>query len=166
MKKSLVDLAEEALKDNSVHNRVSFKPSQKLQDKAKELFGHEIKEVFITSDSIRHLRNHHGEGEEKRGQVNFTPNMAGEIYNTVNDFDEVTKQRDDHRGNQNMLVTKKGNGDTFALLTERGKNKAEIKTFYKKTETSPMSDAKSPNLNAQSDSAKSPKLDFTIPQTE
>lgn len=155
VKKSLVELAENAWADKSFHGKVSFKPSQKLKEKIKELMGHDISEVFITADNMRHLRNHHGEAEEKRGQVNFKPEMAGEIYDVVNDFDSATKERNDNKGNQNVLVVRKGNGDSFALLVERGKKKAEVKTFYKKTKTPLMSDAKSPNLNAQSDSVKS-----------
>ena len=166
VKQSLVDLAREAWVDKSARGRGSFKPSQKLRDKVQELFGHDVTEVFITADGIRHLRNHHGEGEEKRGQINFVPDMAGEIYDVVNDFDSASKEHDDNLGNQNVLVVRRGNGDSYALLVERGKKKVEVKTFYKKAETSPMFDAKSPNLNAQSDSAKSPSVVPSIPQEQ
>lgn len=156
VKKALVDLAQKALQDKTVQGKVSFNPAQRLKEKMKELMGHDISEVFITADGMRHLRNHHGEDEEKRGQVNFKPEMAAEIYDVVNDFDSATKERDDNKGNQNVLVVRKGNGDSYVLLVERGKKKVEVKTFYKKTKASLMSDAKSPNLNAQSDSVKSP----------
>ena len=163
VKKALVDLAQKAIQDKTVQGKVSFKPSQRLKDKLKELMGHDISEVFITADYMRHLKNHHGEDEEKRGQVNFKPEMAAEIYDVVNDFDSATKERDDHKGNQNVLLGRKDNGESYVLLVERGKKKTEVKTFYKKTKASLMSDAKSPNLNARSDSVK-PFVTFSIPQ--
>ncbi len=132
MRDALIKLAMEAWTNKTINKKLSFSPTEKLKETISELFGHKIEEVFITSNGIRHLRNHHGEGEEKRGQINFTPDMAGEIYDTVNNFDVITKERNDNLGNQNVLVMKKGGGNTFVVLTERGKKRVEIKTFYKK----------------------------------
>jgi len=154
IKTALVNLARAAWSDKKAQGKVSFKPSQKLRDKVRELFGHDIDEVFITADDMRHMKNAHSDGEEKRGQVNLTPEDFAEVYHVVNEFDSATKERDDRRGNQNILVVKNADGRMFALLVERGKNKAEIKTVYKYKKPSPMSDAISPNLNARSDSAK------------
>ena len=154
IKTALVNLARAAWSDKKAQGKVSFKPSQKLRDKVREFFGHDIDEVFITADDMRHMKNAHSDGEEKRGQVNLTPEDFAEVYHVVNEFDSATKERDDRRGNQNILVVKNADGRMFALLVERGKNKAEIKTVYKYKKPSPMSDAISPNLNARSDSAK------------
>ena len=154
IKTALVNLARAAWSDKKAQGKVSFKPSQKLRDKVRELFGHDIDEVFITADDMRHIKNAHSEDEEKHGQVNLTPEDISEVYHVVNEFDSATKERDDRRGNQNILVVKDADGRMFALLVERGKNKAEIKTVYKHKKPSPMSDAISPNLNARSDSAK------------
>ena len=154
IKTALVNLARAAWSDKKAQGKVSFKPSQKLRDKVQEFFGHDIDEVFITADDMRHIKNAHSDSEEKRGQVNLTPEDIAEVYHVVNEFDSATKERDDRRGNQNILVVKNADGRMFALLVERGKNKAEIKTVYKYKKPSPMSDAISPNLNARSDSAK------------
>ena len=165
IKTALVNLARAAWSDKKAQGKVSFKPSQKLRDKVRELFGHDIDEVFITADDMRHMKNAHSDGEEKRGQVNLTPEDFAEVYYVVNEFDSATKERDDRRGNQNILVVKNADGRMFALLVERGKNKAEIKTVYKYKKPSPMSDAISPNLNARSDSAKVSSIS-NIPRTE
>lgn len=165
IKTALVNLARAAWSDKKAQGKVSFKPSQKLRDKVRELFGHDIDEVFITADDMRHMKNAHSDGEEKRGQVNLTPEDFAEVYHVVNEFDSATKERDDRRGNQNILVVKNADGRMFALLVERGKNKAEIKTVYKYKKPSPMSDAISPNLNARSDSAKVSSIS-NIPRTE
>ena len=87
------------------------------------------------------------------------------MYDVLNDFDSVTKERDDKLGNQNALVVKGKNGKSFVLVTEKGKAKAEVKTFYKKKEHPSMPDAKSPGLNAQSDS-KGVILDSNITQEQ
>lgn len=163
-KKALADLANAAWDDTSVQGKVSFAPSQKLRDKVKELFGHDINEVFITADNIRHIKNDHGTGEESRGQVDIKPEDIADIYDVVNDFESATKERDDKLGNQNILVVKGKNGKMFALLTERGKSKAEVKTVYKQKEkASPMLDAKSPSLNVQNDSG-APFVDSSVAQ--
>ena len=154
IKTALVNLARAAWSDKKAQGKVSFKPSQKLRDKVREFFGHDIDEVFITADDMRHIKNAHSDGEEKRGQVNLTPDDIAEVYHVVNEFDSATKERDDRHGNQNILVVKDSDGRMFALLVERGKSKAEVKTVYKYKKPSPMSDAISPNLNARSDSAK------------
>lgn len=168
IKKSLVNLARAAWNDKTVQGKVSFKPSQKLRDKVQELFGHDIDEVFITADDMRHIKNAHSEGEEKRGQESLTPDDMADVYHVVNEFDSATKERDDRRGNQNVLVVKNVDGKMFALLVERGKTKAEVKTVYKYKKTPLMSDAISPNLNARSDSAKvlnpSSMSDVTSPE--
>lgn len=168
IKKSLVNLARAAWGDKTVQGKVSFKPSQKLRDKVQELFGHDIDEVFITADDMRHIKNAHSEGEEKRGQEILKPDDMADVYHVVNEFDSATKERDDRRGNQNVLVVKNVDGKMFALLVERGKTKAEVKTVYKYKKPSLMSDAISPNLNARSDSAKvekqSPMSDAQSPE--
>ena len=74
-------------------------------------------------------------------------------------------ERDDRLGNQNALVVKGKNGKSYVLVTERGAAKAEVKTFYKKNEHPSMLDAKSPSLNAQSDS-KGVILGFNISQEQ
>ena len=156
IKQSLVELANRAWSDSKAQGRVSFAPSKKLRDKVQELFGHDIDEVFITADDMRHIKNDHGANEEKRGQVNITSDEIVGLYDTVNDFNSAAIQKADSKGNKKLLVVRGSNGKSYSLLIERGKHKAEVKTFYKyKEKTSPMSDAHSPERNVQNDSAKS-----------
>lgn len=169
IKKSLVNLARAAWNDKTVQGKVSFKPSQKLRDKVQELFGHDIDEVFITADDMRHIKNDHSEHEEKRGQVNVTPENLSDVYDVVNSFDEAELQKADSSGNQKMLAVRNKDGKKFALLIERGKRKAQVKTYYaiKKKQPAPMSDAQSPERNVQNDSADTVSSASTIaPETE
>ena len=168
IKKALADLARAAWNDKTAQGKVSFAPSQKLRDKVRELFGHDIDEVFITADDIRHIKNDHSEHEEKRGQVNMTPEDVSDVYDVVNEFDDAEIQKTDPQGNQKMLVVRSVNGKEFALLIERGKHKAQIKTYYaqKKKQSSPMSDAQSPERNVQNDSADTVSSPSTISPNE
>ena len=168
IKTALVNLARAAWSDKKAQGKVSFKPSQKLRDKVQELFGHDIDEVFITADDMRHIKNDHSEHEEKRGQVNITPENISDVYEVVNSFDEAEIQKSDPSGNQKMLVVRNGDGKEFALLIERGKHKAQVKTYYaiKKKQSAPMSDAHSPERNVQNDSADTVSSTSNIPRTE
>lgn len=150
IKQSLVELANRAWSDSKAQGRVSFAPSKKLRDKVQELFGHDIDEVFITADDMRHIKKHHAENEEKRGQVSLTPESVSDIYDVVNDFDSATKEPSDAQGNQKMMTVKSKDGTMFSLLIERGTHKVEVKTAYKKQAS--MSDVTSPEPNVQNDS--------------
>ncbi len=153
-KKSLIELAEKAWDDKNFNGKVSFQPSQKFRDKVQELFGHNVDTVFITADDVRHIKKHHGQLESQRGQLEITPETIAEIYDAVNDFDTATKERDDNLGNQSVMVVKGANGTSYVILVERGKSKAQVKTFYKLKRALQMSDANSPNFNVQNDSVK------------
>ena len=165
IKKALTNLAREAWSDKKAQGKVSFKPSQKLRDKVQELFGHDIDEVFITADDMRHIKKHHSEYEEKRGQISLTPENIIDVYDVVNDFDEASLEQSDAAGNQKMMVVKDADGRMFALLVERGRSKAEIKTVYKYKKPSLMSDVTSPEPNVRNDSAKVSSTS-NIPLTE
>lgn len=150
IKQSLVELANRAWSDSKAQGRVSFAPSKKLRDKVQELFGHDIDEVFITADDMRHIKKHHAENEEKRGQVSLTPESISDIYDVVNDFDSATKELSDAHGNQKMMTVKGKDGTMFSLLIERGTHKVEVKTAYKRQAS--MSDVTSPEPNVRNDS--------------
>ena len=77
IKKALADLAKAAWKDKDYQGKVSFYPSKKFRDKVQELFGHDVDEVFITADDMRHIKTRHGDNEEKRGQINITEENIG-----------------------------------------------------------------------------------------
>ena len=168
IKTALVNLARAAWSDKKAQGKISFKPSQKLRDKVRELFGHDIDEVFITADDMRHIKNDHSEHEESRGQVNMTPENFSDVYDVVNSFDEAELQKSDPSGNQKMLVVRNRDGKEFALLIERGKHKAQVKTYYatKKKQSAPMSDAHSPERNVRNDSAATVSSISNIAQDE
>ena len=48
VKKAITELAGKAWSDKDYNGKVSFTPSEKFRNKAQELFGHDVKEVFIT----------------------------------------------------------------------------------------------------------------------
>ena len=160
-----MNLARAAWGDKTVQGKVSFKPSQKLRDKVQELFGHDIDEVFITADDMRHIKKHHAEHEEKRGQVSLTPENITDVYDVINDLDEATLEQSDATGNRRMMIVKDLNGRMFSLLIERGKAKAEIKTVYKYKNPSLMSDVTSPEPNVRNDSAKDSSTVTISPET-
>ncbi|WP_298595319.1 zeta toxin family protein, partial [uncultured Mitsuokella sp.] len=129
-------------------------------------FGHGIDEVFVTADDLRHIRNDHGANEEKRGQVNVTAETVSRIYDTVNDFDEASVQHSDKLGNKKMMVVRSRENDSVAILIERGKRKAEVKTFYEhERKTSSVFDAHSPERNVRNDPKKSSSAP-SVPQEE
>ena len=150
IKKSLLDLATKVWQNPRAQGKVTFYPSQKLKDKVKELFGHDIDTVFITADDIRHIKSGHSEHEENRGQINLSEQDIPDIYDVVNDFDNATKLQSDAKGNQKIMFVKDVNGKMISLLIERGKHKAQVKTAYKKQVQ--MSDVTSPEPNVLNDS--------------
>ena len=89
-KEDITDLANKAWNDTTYQGRASFKPSKKLNDKINEMLGHPIEEVFITASDVRHIKKHHLEHEDARGQVNISTGNLADIYDTLNDFDEAT----------------------------------------------------------------------------
>lgn len=120
----------------------------------------------MTADDLRHIRNDHGANEEKRGQVNVTAETVSRIYDTVNDFDEASIQHSDKLGNKKMMVVRSRENDSVAILIERGKRKAEVKTFYEhEKKTSSVFDAHSPERNVRNDPKKSSSIP-SVPQEE
>jgi|GEM_PF-2827084 len=93
----------------------------------------------------------------------MTPQTVSEIYDVVNDFESATKERSDNKGNQSIIVVKGGNGTSYAILIERGKNKAQVRTAYKKKGEQVL-DVTSPKPNVRNDPALSSTE--TIPQSE
>ncbi len=154
IKKALADLAEKSWNDKDYNGKVSFNPSKKFRDKVQELFGHDVDEIFITASDMRHIKSHHGENEEKRGQINITVENIGDIYDIINDFDFAQKENTDKQGNQSIMVMKNNGGTGYTLLFERGKKKAQVKTAFK-TKKTQMLDVTNPKPNVQNDSAPS-----------
>ncbi len=163
-KKALADLAKAAWNDKNFNGKVSFKPSKKFRDKAQELFGHDIEEVFITGSDIRHIKKKHGENEDARGQIDMTPEMIPDIYDVVNDFDIAEEGKTDKVGQKAIEVTKNINGGQgYVITVERGTKKAEVKTALKQKKPQVL-DTKGSEQNVRNDPATS--SDENIPQGE
>lgn len=129
-KEDITDLANKAWNDTTYQGRASFKPSKKLNDKINEMLGHPIEEVFITASDVRHIKKHHLEHEDARGQVNISTGNLADIYDTLNDFDEATLEKTDALGKPKIMFSKHDNGTKFTLVVERGKRKGEVQTAY------------------------------------
>ena len=63
----LVAMAETAWAGNLKSAKIEFSLSDRLKGKLTELLGKEIHKIFITDSDVRHIRNHHGQNEERRG---------------------------------------------------------------------------------------------------
>ena len=100
IKAEIQSLANSAWDDKEYRGRVEFSPSNKLRSKVKELFGHDIDTVFITDSDIRHIKKEHSQHEEKRGQVNLTPEDIADLYDVVNNFDDATLENVDNLSNK------------------------------------------------------------------
>ena len=110
--------------------------------------------ILFSADDMRHIKKQHGENEDNHGQIDITIENISDIYDIVNDFDNAEKERTDNKGNQSIRVSKNNEGIGYALLVERGKTKAEIKTAYKKKKPQ-VSDVTSPEPNVRNDPASS-----------
>lgn len=147
-------LAQEAWENKDVNDSVEFYPSKKLRQKVKDLLGHNVNAVVITSDDIRHIKNHHSEYENKRGQINLTAEHMEGLYDLINDFDEAELGKVDARGNKSIIVVRKSDSRDFAILVEKGKVKLGLKTSYRQKENpQQLSDVTSPERNVQNDTA-------------
>lgn len=164
-KEDITDLANKAWNDTTYQGRASFKSSKKLNDKINEMLGHPIEEVFITASDVRHIKKHHSEHEDARGQVNISTGNLADIYDTLNDFDEATLEKTDALSNPKIMFSKHDNGTKFTLVVERGKRKGEVQTAYwkQKKKGASMFDVTSPEPNVRNDSTR-PSFTSSIPQ--
>ena len=80
---------------------------------------------------IRHIKNNHGSNEEARGQVSITPDDFALIPFVLNEFDKIESHLTDNKGNKKLLFQKRCEGMIYIATAERGKNKIEVRTFWK-----------------------------------
>ncbi|MGM9812387.1 MAG: hypothetical protein ACI30V_06030 [Muribaculaceae bacterium] len=132
----------------NLHNRAStawnnkdskgkavFGLSLKAKTRFKELLGSDTKQLIITDDAIRHIKQKHGEREELRGQKNLTPDDIAIIPYIVNNFDsmELEPKYNDRKGNRAITIKKRINGVSAVATIEKGKEKEFLVTLKSAT---------------------------------
>jgi hypothetical protein len=85
----IVAMAESTWAGSRKAAKIEFSLSDNLRAKLKELLGKEVHKIFITDSDARHIKKHHGQNEEKRGQVDIIPADFALIPVVLNEFDTV-----------------------------------------------------------------------------
>jgi len=127
----IVAMAESAWIGNRKAAKIEFSLSDNLKTKLKELLGKEIKKIFITDSDARHIKKHHGQNEERRGQEDITPVDFALIPVVLNEYDTVEHTGQDKMGNKKLFFTKKINGNVYTASIERGNNQIGVITLWK-----------------------------------
>jgi len=128
----LVAMAETAWAGNLKSVKIEFSLSDRLKTKLTELLGKEIHKIFITDSDIRHIKKHHGQNEDKRGQVDITPADFAFIPVVLNEYDTAEQTGEDRIGNKKLMFTKKIEGTYYIASIERGNNQIGVITLWKK----------------------------------
>ena len=128
----IVAMAESAWAGSRIAAKIEFFISDDLKVKLKELLGKDINRVFITDSDVRHIKNHHGQNEERRGQVDITPTDLAFIPVVVNEHDIVELMGEDNIGNKKLIFTKRMNGTIYTVSVERGNNQIGVITLWKR----------------------------------
>jgi len=103
----IVAMAESTWSGNHKTAKIEFSLSDNLKAKLKELLGKKIHKIFITDSDVRHIKNHHGKNEEKRGQIDITPADFAFIPVVMNEFNTIKHTGEDKSGYKKLLFTKK-----------------------------------------------------------
>ena len=128
----IVAMAESVWTGNRKAAKIEFSLSTALKAKPKELLGREIHRIFITDSDARHIKKHHGQNEEKRGQIDITPADFALIPAVMNEFDTVEHSGEDKIGNKKLFFTKKIEDTIYIGGIERGNNQIGVITLWKK----------------------------------
>ena len=128
----IVAMAESVWTGNRKAVKIEFSLSNVLRMKLKELLGREIQRIFITDSDARHIKKHHGQNEEKRGQIDITPADFALIPAVMNEFDTVEYSGEDKMGNKKVFFTKKIENTIYIGGIERGNNQMGVITLWKK----------------------------------
>ena len=127
----LVDMARAVWEGAVKSARVGFSLTDSLKTKLQELLGKEIHTIFITDSDARHIKKHHGQNEDKRGQVDITPADFALIPVVLNEYDAAEHTGEDKMGNKKLLFTKKIEGTIYLASIERGNNQIGVITLWK-----------------------------------
>jgi len=127
----LVAMAESTWNGNRKSIKIEFSLSEGLKIKLTELLGKEIQKIFITDSDARHIKKHHGQNEEKRGQIDITPADFALIPVVLNEYDTVEQTGEDKIGNKKLLFTKKVEGTIYIASVEKGNSQIGVITLWK-----------------------------------
>ena len=111
---------------------IEFSLSDNLKVRLKELLGKDIHKLFITDSDVRHIKNHHGQNENRRGQIDIIPADLALIPVVLNEYDTIELMGEDKLGNKKMLFTKKIEGTVYVASIERGNNQIGVITMWKR----------------------------------
>ena len=128
----LVAMAETAWAGSHKSVRIEFSLSDRLKTKLTELLDKEIHKIFITDSDARHIKKHHGQNEDRRGQVDVTPADFALIPVVLNEYDTAEQTGEDKIGNRKLMFTKKIEGTFYLASIERGNNQIGVITLWKK----------------------------------
>jgi hypothetical protein len=128
----LVAMAEIAWGGSLKSVKIEFSLSDRLKAKLTELLGKEIHKIFITDSDARHIKKHHGQNEDRRGQVDITPADFALIPVVLNEYDTAEQTGEDKIGNKKLMFTKKIAGAFYLASIERGNNQIGVITLWKK----------------------------------
>jgi len=127
----IVALAESVWAGSLQSAKIEFSLSEALKIKLKELLGKDIQKIFITDSDARHIKKHHGQNEEKRGQIDITPADFALIPVVLNEFDTAEFTGTDKLGNKKLFFSKKIETAVYAGGIERGNNQIGVITLWK-----------------------------------
>ena len=133
----IVAMAESAWAGSHIAAKIEFSLSDDLKLKLKELLGKEVCKVFITDSDVRHIKNHHGRNEDRRGQIDITPTDLALIPVVLNEYDTIECMGEDKIGNKKLLFTKKIEEAIYVASIERGNNQIGVITLWKRKNKSP-----------------------------
>ena len=117
--------------------KIEFSLSDRLKIKLKDLLGKEIHKIFITDSDVRHIKKHHGQNEEDRGQIDITPADFAFIPVVMNEFDTVELSGEDKLSNKKLFFTKKIEENFYIGSIERGNEQIGVITLWKSKKLKP-----------------------------
>ena len=127
----IVAMAESTWAGNRNTAKIEFSLSEGLKNKLKELLGKDIQKIFITDSDANHIKKHHGQNEERRGQIDITPADFALIPVVLNEFDTADHTGEDKKGNKKLLFTKKIEKTIYVASVEKGNSQIGVITMWK-----------------------------------
>ena len=128
----IVAMAESTWAGSRIAAKIEFFLSDNLKTKLKELLGKEIHKIFITDSDIRHIKNHHGQNEDGRGQIDIVPADLALIPVVLNEYDTIESIGEDRLGNKKFLFSKRIEGTIYIASIEKGNNQIGVITLWKR----------------------------------
>jgi hypothetical protein len=128
----IVAMAESTWAGSHIAAKIDFSLSDNLKTKLKELLGKEIHKIFITDSDVRHIKNHHGQNEDRRGQIDIIPEDLALIPVVLNEYDTIEHMGEDRLGNRKFLFSKRIEGTVYIASIEKGNDQIGVITLWKR----------------------------------